>query len=57
MPADDTPTTRTSYYGKDQTETDVKLPPCGHMLTMQFADGAHRSYGPEMSSTIKVYVK
>ena len=26
-------------------------------LTMQFADGAHRSYGPDLSSTISVTVK
>ncbi len=43
-------------YGKGQTEADVKLPPGDHTLTMQFADGAHRAYGPEMSSTIKVKV-
>jgi hypothetical protein len=45
------------HYGKGQTETDVTLPPGDHTLTMQFADGAHRSYGPEMSQTIKVHVK
>ncbi|WP_323073528.1 DUF4399 domain-containing protein [Mycetohabitans endofungorum] len=45
------------HYGKGQTETDVALPPGNHTLTMQFADGAHRSYGPEMSQTIKVHVK
>ncbi|MEU2427515.1 DUF4399 domain-containing protein [Streptomyces sp. NPDC007851] len=25
-----------------------------HTLTLQFADGAHRSYGPEVSHTITV---
>lgn len=44
------------HFGKGQTETEVNLPPGEHTLTMQFADGAHRSYGPEMSSTIKVKV-
>jgi hypothetical protein len=53
VPADDTHI----HYGKGQTEADVKLPPGDHTLTMQFADGAHRSYGPDMSSTIKVHVK
>ncbi|KNH10129.1 ATPase of the AAA+ class [Candidatus Burkholderia brachyanthoides] len=53
VPADDTHI----HYGKGQTETDVKLPPGDHTLTMQFADGAHRSYGPEMNSTIKAHVK
>jgi hypothetical protein len=53
IPMDDTHL----HYGKAQTEADVKLPPGDHTLTMQFADGAHRSYGPEMSSTIHVHVK
>ena len=38
------------------TETELKLAP-KHTLTMQFADGAHRSYGPDLSSTISVTVK
>ncbi|KFL49505.1 DUF4399 domain-containing protein [Burkholderia pyrrocinia] len=45
------------HFGKGQTETDVKLPPGPHTLTLQLGDGAHRSYGPEMSSTITVNVK
>ena len=52
------PATDTSlHYGKGQTEADVKLPPGDHTLTLQFGDGAHRSYGPDMSQTIKVHVK
>jgi hypothetical protein len=42
------------HYGKGQTETDIFLPPGQHTLTLQFGDGAHRSYGPEMSQTISV---
>jgi hypothetical protein len=53
IPMDDTHL----HYGKAQTEADIKLPPGDHTLTMQFADGAHRSYGPDMASTIKVHVK
>jgi hypothetical protein len=45
------------HYGKGQTETELTLPPGDHTLTLQFADGAHRSYGPEWSQTIKVHVK
>ncbi|CAN7373123.1 DUF4399 domain-containing protein [Trinickia sp. LjRoot230] len=45
------------HYGKGQTEADVTLPPGDHTLTLQFADGAHRSYGPEWSQTIKVHAK
>tara|TARA_B110001454_G_scaffold219179_1_gene250736 strand:- start:19133 stop:19519 length:387 start_codon:yes stop_codon:yes gene_type:complete len=44
------------HFGKGQTETEVTLPPGEHKLTLQFADGAHRSYGPKMSKTIKVTV-
>jgi hypothetical protein len=44
------------HFGKGQTETELTLPPGEHTLTLQFADGAHRSYGPQMSKTIKVHV-
>ncbi|HWW06596.1 DUF4399 domain-containing protein [Collimonas sp.] len=45
------------HFGKAQTETSVTLPPGQYKLTMQFADGTHHSYGPEMSKTINVTVK
>ncbi len=45
------------HFGKGQTETEVKLAPGQYTLTMQFANGAHQSYGPELSKTIKVTVK
>jgi Domain of unknown function (DUF4399) len=45
------------HFGKAQTETEVKLPPGNYTLTMQFANGAHVSYGPAMSATIRVTVK
>ncbi|MES2353026.1 MAG: DUF4399 domain-containing protein [Pseudomonadota bacterium] len=44
------------HFGKGQTETEVTLPPGEHHLTLQFANGAHQSYGPEMSKTIHVHV-
>ena len=44
------------HYGKGQTETSLTLPVGKHTLTLQFADGAHRSYGKEMAATITVYV-
>lgn len=44
------------HFGKGQTSTMVKLTPGEHTLTLQFADGAHRSYGPNWSKTIKVKV-
>lgn len=53
VPAND----KSLHFGKGQTETDLTLPPGNHTLTLQFGDGAHRSYGPEMSKTITVHVK
>ncbi len=44
------------HYGDGATKTTVKLAPGKHQLTMQFADGAHRSYGPDWSATITVEV-
>ena len=45
------------HFGKGQTETEVSLPPGTYKLTAQFANGAHQSYGKEMSQTITVTVK
>ena len=45
------------HFGKAQTETEVKLPPGSYKLTLQFANGAHVSYGPAMAATIHVNVK
>ena len=53
IPADDTHL----HFGKGQTETEVKLAPGTYKLTMQFADGLHRSYGPQFSQSINVTVK
>ena len=53
VPADDTHI----HFGKGQTETELTLTPGEHTLTLQFADGIHRSYGPALSTTIKVTVQ
>ena len=45
------------HFGKGQTETVLELPAGKHMLTMQFADGYHQSYGGQMSATIYVIVE
>ena len=45
------------HFGKGQTETSVKLAPGKYKLTLQFADGAHRSYGERMRKTISVTVQ
>lgn len=53
IPAD----TQHLHFGKGQTETMVTLPPGKYSLTMQFGNGQHQSYGPELSKTINVTVK
>ncbi|MCA9508749.1 MAG: DUF4399 domain-containing protein [Myxococcales bacterium] len=44
------------HYGKGQTSATIDLPVGTHTLSMQFADGAHLSYGKEMAATITVTV-
>ena len=46
----------TIHYGKGQTESEVVLSKGKYVLTLQFADGVHTSYGPKMSSSVEVYV-
>ncbi len=45
------------HFGNAQTETELTLSPGKHKLTLQFADGMHRSYGGPLSATITVNVK
>ncbi len=45
------------HYGKGQTEAEVKLAPGKYKLTLQFADGGHRSSGQKLSQTINITVK
>ncbi|MFC2175950.1 DUF4399 domain-containing protein [Bacteroidota bacterium] len=45
------------HFGKGQLTTEVNLAPGTHKLTMQFANGAHMSYGEKMSTSINVTVK
>jgi hypothetical protein len=45
------------HFGKGQTETELTLAPGKYTLTMQFANGAHQSYGEPMSKRIEVVVK
>lgn len=45
------------HFGKGQVETEIELKPGKHKLTLQFANGAHLSYGPEFSDTVDVIVK
>lgn len=45
------------HFGAGQTSTEVNLAPGDYKLTMQFANGAHMSYGEKMSATINVSVE
>lgn len=45
------------HFGRGQTEYELKLTPGKHKLTLQMADGLHRSYGSKLSATISVTVK
>ena len=44
------------HFGKGQTETELDLAPGSYKLTLQFADGFHRSYGEKMSKSINITV-
>jgi hypothetical protein len=44
------------HFGQGQTEADIALATGEHTLTLQLADGIHRSYGPELAATIKIHV-
>ncbi len=45
------------HFGKGQTSATISLPPGKHRLTLQLADGIHRSYGSKLSASIEVTVK
>jgi hypothetical protein len=45
------------HFGKAQSTAEVTLSPGKHVLTLQFADGIHRSYGGALAKTIDVTVK
>lgn len=45
------------HFGKGQTEAELSLEPGQYKLTLQFANGAHQSYGKALSDTISITVK
>ena len=45
------------HFGKGQTETTITLEPGKHTLMLQFADGAHQSYGEPLRASITVNVE
>lgn len=52
VPKDDTHL----HFGQGQTEATIHVAPGSHKLTLQLADGIHRSYGEAQSATINVTV-
>lgn len=50
-------TRRNLHLNQGQSEIQVTLAPGTYKLTAQFADGAHKSLGPEFARTITVTVK
>jgi len=49
-------TGRAWHFSEGQTSVSLPLPPGRHRLTLQFDNGAHVSYGPQMSKSIGVQV-
>lgn len=47
----------TIHYGKGQTDTTVELEPGTYILSLQFANGVHASYGEKMAASITVTVE
>jgi Domain of unknown function (DUF4399) len=45
------------HFGRGQTDYELNLPPGKYKLTLQMADGAHRSYGSRMAATVSITVK
>jgi hypothetical protein len=45
------------HFGNAQKEAELKLTPGEHTITLQYADGLHRSYGSKLASTVKVTVQ
>lgn len=50
-------TRRNLHMNQGQSEIQITLVPGTYKLTAQFADGAHKSLGPEFARTITVTVK
>ena len=47
----------TLHYGKGQTDAMIELDPGEYIISLQFADGVHASFGEEMSASIKINVE
>jgi hypothetical protein len=45
------------HFGNAQKEASLTLAPGKHKLALQFADGAHRSYGNKLDQVVSITVK
>lgn len=53
VPADETHI----HYGLGETSDSLELEPGDYTLTLQFANGAHQSYGEQMAASVEIIVK
>ena len=51
------PSDTTIHFGKGQTETELTLEPGNYVISLQFADGVHASYGASMAASINIVVE
>jgi len=47
----------TLHYGLGQTDASIELDPGKYLISLQFADGVHASYGESMSHSIEINVE
>ena len=47
----------TLHYGLGQTDASIELDPGKYIISLQFADGVHASYGESMSHSIEINVE
>ena len=47
----------TLHYGKGQTDASIELDPGKYVISLQFADGVHVSFGEEMAESIEINVE
>ena len=45
------------HFGNGETKGTIELEPGSYLLTLQFADGTHRSFGEKMSESVEITVK
>ena len=45
------------HFGNGETRGTIELEPGSNLLTLQFADGTHRSFGEKMSASVEITVK